>query len=449
MQRPMIPHRSAEFSEFYLSLLDRLRKLHRTESEILLWSGSGSAGWEIAMVNLLTRRRQHSRRRHGRLRRPLRRSGDGIRNECPSDRSPLGRSRVSGRLLDAALDEHPEVRAVLLTHNETSTGVTNPLRELAAVARRHNVLVLVDAVSSAGGLPLEVDEWGLDFVLSGSQKAWMCPPGIVLVAAGPRAWEAAQCSSNPRFFWDMQRTREMAASGFTPTTPSLTLLYALDAATRMIETEGIDAVWLRHQRVGELTRAGLAQLGLQLLPEANVASNTVTAFFPPEGISNKTIINRLEKEFGVVVAGRAGSPGQQNHSYRSHGMGRRRRYRSLSGSAERGAGDDTPQVKAKGKGQRAKGKAKGKGNRQSATDSWNHHRPSTIDHRPSTIDHRPSTIDHQPPTINHRPSTTVTSTTNHQPSTINRALRPRDSKFRTTELGPRPTISCTSRCRVT
>ncbi len=301
MQRPMIPHRSPEFGEFYRDLLARLRRLHRTESDVLLWPGSGSAGWEIAVTNLLS-------------------PGDSVLAAVTGDFGDrfagvaktlgMGVVRIDRRWgesispdqLAAGLREHPGVKAVLLTHNETSTGVTNPLPELAAVVRDHGALVLVDAVSSAGGLPIDVDGWGLDFVLSGSQKAWMCPPGIVLVTVGERAWEAAASSTYPRFFWDIARTRDMASDGWTPTTPPLTLLYGLDAATRMIEAEGLDETWRRHARVGELTRAGLAQLGLELLPDASIASNTVTAFFPPEGISNKAIIRRLEEDHGVVVA---------------------------------------------------------------------------------------------------------------------------------------------------
>ncbi len=302
MQRPMIQHRGPEFAAFCRALLERLKRLHRTTGDVLLWPGSGSAGWEIAVLNLLSPGDEVVAAVTGDF-------GDRFAGVAGTMGMVVHRidctwgEAIAPELLEQTLREHPATKAVLLTHNETSTGVTNPMADLAAVARAHGALVLVDAVSSAAGLPLDVDGWGLDFVLSGSQKAWMCPPGIVIVTAGPRVWEAQARSTSRRFFWDMAKARELAAEGWTPTTPPLTLLYALDAAAQMLEEEGIDEVWERHRRLGELTRAGLGQLGLTLLADEAFASNTVTAFFPPEGISNKEIIRRMEADFGITVAG--------------------------------------------------------------------------------------------------------------------------------------------------
>ncbi|MBX3071944.1 MAG: alanine--glyoxylate aminotransferase family protein [Thermomicrobiales bacterium] len=302
MQRPMVPHRGPEFSEFYIALIERLKRLHRTEAEVLLWPGSGSAGWEIAAVNLLE-------------------PGDvvvaGVTGDF-GDRFALvastfgadvrrvelewGNAIVPERL-DAALRAAPGAKAVLLTHNETSTAVTNPLAELTAVAQEHGALVLVDAVSSAGGIPIEFDAWDVDYLFSGSQKAWMCPPGVAIVVAGRRAWERTRETGTHRFFWDMDRNLEMTKKGWTPTTPPISLLYALDAATAMIEEEGLEAVFDRHRRLGDMTRAGLGQLGLRLLADDAYASNTVTAFFPPDGVEARTIIDRMASEFGITLAG--------------------------------------------------------------------------------------------------------------------------------------------------
>ncbi len=302
MQRPMISHRSAEFRDFYLELIARLKRLHRTEAEILLWPGSGSAGWEIGIVNLLA-------------------PGDvvvaGVTGDfgdrfaqvaamfgCDVRRMDVEwGNALTPQRLEQELQANRGARAVLLTHNETSTAVTNPLRELTEVAHAHGALVLVDAVSSAGGIPIDFDDWGIDFLFSGTQKAWMCPPGVVIVVAGPGALECAAQSSTPRFFWDIQRNLDMTRKGFTPTTPPLSLLFGLDAATAMIESEGLDALFARHQRLGEMTRLGLRQLRMRLLADERYASSTVTAFFPPEGVAAKTIIDRLKADFGITVAG--------------------------------------------------------------------------------------------------------------------------------------------------
>jgi aspartate aminotransferase-like enzyme len=208
--------------------------------------------------------------------------------------------------LRSALEAHPDVRAVFLVHNETSTGVTNPLRELAAVAREHGALVVVDAVSAAGALPLKVDEWGIDFVFSGSQKAWMCPPGLLIVAAGQRAWDAHQRSAYPRFFWDMSEAKKWAEQGMTPTTPPLSMLYAFRAALDMIADEGIERVWDRHRRLGAMTRERLTAAGLQLFAQDGFESDSVTAFLPPPGVAAGQLLEILRQDYGVEAQGGQG-----------------------------------------------------------------------------------------------------------------------------------------------
>ncbi len=305
MQRPMIPHRGIEFRSFYRDLLDRLRRIHRTDGDVLLWPGSGSAGWEIAIANLINQGEPVLIGVCGdfgdRFARVATLLGANVRRLDV----PWGRA-ITPEMLRDGLEQHPDVVAVLLTHNETSTGVTNPLKELASVVRSHGALVIVDAVSSAAGLPLEVDEWGLDFVLSGSQKAWMCPPGVVIIAVGERFWAAQGRCTNSKYFWSLADARDAALNGSTPTTPPLSTLYALDAAARMIESESLEEVWQRHQDVGSRTRDGLENMGLELFADQAYASNTVTAFYPPSRGSAKPIVDAVYQEHGVTIAGGQG-----------------------------------------------------------------------------------------------------------------------------------------------
>ncbi|HEY8448802.1 MAG TPA: alanine--glyoxylate aminotransferase family protein [Thermomicrobiales bacterium] len=301
MQREMIPHRGSAFRDLYRSILARAKEVHRTDGDVLLFPASGSAGWEVAISNLLAPGDAVLATIVGDFGERFARVASAFGLDVRRLERPWG-SAITPDLLRAALNEHPDVKAVLLTHNETSTGITNPLPELAAIVREHGALVLVDAVSSAGGLPLLVDEWGLDFVLSGSQKAWMCPPGLLIVAVGPRAWEAAERGGFPRFFWDLRAAREAAANGMTPTTPPLSLLYAFDAALDLILSEGLEQVWRRHAELGERTRQGVRSLGLRLYGDEAYASNTVTAVAVPPGASAKEIVARMEKEHGVTVA---------------------------------------------------------------------------------------------------------------------------------------------------
>lgn len=302
MQHEMIPHRGAEFSAFYREMLARLRRLHRTESDVLVWPGSGSAGWEIALTNFLS---------PGDAVISLVAGAFGDRFAFVANKLGVVAHRVDlpwgsafhPEILTKALDDYPGAKAVLLTHNETSTGVTHPIPELVAVARERGVLTFVDAVSSAAGLPIEFDTWDIDYLMSGSQKAWMCPPGVTIAAVGPRAWTAYEQSTFPKFFWDAGPMREGAKDGITPTTPPMSLDFGLDAAARMIEDEGLENVWARHAALGARTRAGIEAIGLELVAEPGFESNTVTAVQLPQGYSAKTVSQQLYDDYGVTVAG--------------------------------------------------------------------------------------------------------------------------------------------------
>jgi aspartate aminotransferase-like enzyme len=294
----MIPHRGPAFKTLYQQILANARRVHRTDGDILVWSGTGSAGWEVAIVNLLSPGDPVLATICGNFGERFARVGEAFGLDVRRLDVPWGEA-ITGPALREALTRHPEVKAVFLTHNETSTGLTNPLPELAAITSDHGALVIVDAVSSAAAIPLQMDDWGLDFVLSGSQKAWMCPPGLLITAIGGKAWDAHTRSRFPRFFWDITAARETARQGFTPTTPSLTLLYAYDAALRLILDEGLEQVWARHHALGEMTRSRIAALGLDLFPNPDFASDTVTAFRPPPGVTASELLEMLRRDHQV------------------------------------------------------------------------------------------------------------------------------------------------------
>lgn len=301
MQRPMIPHRGPDMKALYRSILDRAKAVHRTEGDVFLWPASGSAGWEVAIVNLFSPGDSVVSAITGDFGERFHAAGKALGLNMVRLDVPWG-SAVTPEQLRETLAFTPDVRGVFLTHNETSTGLTNPLERLALVAREFGALVIVDAVSSLAGIPLEMDLWGVDFVLSGSQKAWMCPPGLLITAVGERCWEAYERSSYPRFFWDFGTMRTATADGSAPTTPPLTTLYAFDAALDMILGEGIEQVWARHAALGAQMRAGVEALGLPLFADPDYASNTVTAIAMPPGVSAKALIKELQDTHGIVVA---------------------------------------------------------------------------------------------------------------------------------------------------
>jgi aspartate aminotransferase-like enzyme len=310
MQKPMIPHRGAEMKALYTSILDRTRAIHRTSGDVLIWPGSGSAGWEIAIVNFLSPGDTVICLLAGAFAERFHDVGKRFGLNVVRVEAPWGGGLHPDQLRDA-LARHPEARAVFITHNETSTGVCHPLEQLAMVARESDALVFVDAVSSMGGLPLEMDAWGVDYVMSGSQKAWMCPPGLTIVAAGERCQAAYERSTFPKFFWDFAAMKKAAGEGSGATTPPLSLLYAFDAALNLMLTEGIEQVWARHASLGAQMRAGVDRLGLRLFADPAFASNTVTAILMPDGVTSASVIKALSADYGIDVASWQGKGEEQ------------------------------------------------------------------------------------------------------------------------------------------
>jgi aspartate aminotransferase-like enzyme len=300
--RDMIPHRGPAFRALYSETLELARDIHRTDGDVLTWAATGSAGWEVAVVNLLSPGDPVLVAVNGNFGERFARVAERLGIDVRRMDVDWGDAILPDQLR-LALETNPDVRAVFLVHNETSTGVTNPLRDLAAVVRDHGALVVVDAVSAAGALPLEVDAWGIDFVFSGSQKAWMCPPGLLIVAAGPRAWAAHQRSKFPRFFWDMTEAKKSADQGLTPTTPPLSMIYAFRAALGMIADEGIERVWERHRRLGAMTRDGIAAAGLRLFARQGFESDSVTSFLLPADVSAGELLEMLRRDYGVEAQG--------------------------------------------------------------------------------------------------------------------------------------------------
>jgi aspartate aminotransferase-like enzyme len=199
----------------------------------------------------------------------------------------------------------PNLRGVLMTHNETSTGVTNDLKTLAQAIRSRypNVLIAVDAVSSLGCVDLRMDEWELDVVFTASQKGWMVPPGLAMIGVNARAWEASKQSRMPRMYWDFAWAKRSLDKGQTPYTPPVSIFFGLDVSLEMMRAEGREAIFARHQAVADLTRARARELGLELLADPAFASNTVTAIKVPAGIEVKALRKALREQERVIIGG--------------------------------------------------------------------------------------------------------------------------------------------------
>jgi aspartate aminotransferase-like enzyme len=303
--KPMINHRGRHFAELIGRVVERLKRFYRTQGDVLVLTASGTGGLEAAVVNTLSPGDRVLAVVIGAF-------GERFAAIAQAYGAEVVRLEYEwGRAADPddvrrVLSREPRIKAVLVTHNETSTGVTNPLKALAAVVREHERLLLVDAVSSLGAIPLETDAWGLDVVVTGSQKGWMVPPGLAFVSVSQRAWEAYREAKMPRFYLDLGRHKEALERGQTPWTPALSVLFGLDVALEMMEAEGLENIFARHARIGEMTRQGVKALGLRLLADERYASNTVTAVVVPDGVDERVLRRLLEDEYGVVLAGGQG-----------------------------------------------------------------------------------------------------------------------------------------------
>ncbi len=302
----MIDHRGEEFVSLHRRIVPRLQAVFRTRSEVLLLTASGTGALEAAVVNTLSPGDRVLAVTVG----PF---GDRFAEIAEAHEAAVTRLAFEPGLpadagsVDRALAADPSIRAVLLTHNETATGVTNDVRAVARIVRARGPLLLADSVSGLAALPLETDGWGLDVVATASQKAWMTPPGLAMVSVGPRAWAAHARARMPRFYFDFGRARDFGSKGQTPWTPAVSVLFSLSTALERIEREGLEAVLERHRRIGARTRDGVRALGLRLLAEGPHASDSVTAVRAPDGVEVSDLRRRLRAEHGVVLAGGQGS----------------------------------------------------------------------------------------------------------------------------------------------
>ncbi len=302
----MINHRGPEFKELLGTVTADLQYFFQTRNEVVILTGSGTGGLEAAIVNLICPGDQVVAVTIGAFGERFAEIASTYGAQVTMVASPWGQA-ADPLALEEALARTPDVRAVLITHNETSTGVTNDLRTLSGVVRASaaSPLLVVDAISSVGAIPLLTDEWGCDVAVSGSQKSWMSPPGLAMLSVSARAWEAIERATCPRYYFDLRAARRYAERGQTPWTPAVSLINGLRAALSMMRAEGLEAIYARHRRVAQQMREGAQALGLEPFADPAHASDTVTTLRVPPGVDGEDLVARLRQQ-GVVVAGGQG-----------------------------------------------------------------------------------------------------------------------------------------------
>ena len=304
--RQMIDHRGTEFEEMLRETSSGIAGLIGTAGEVFLLTGSGSGAMEAAIVNSLSPGDRVLAVSSGSFGERFARIATAFGADVERLDFDWGSPAEPGALALHLANADP-YRAVLLTHNETSTGVANPLRELAAVVRSAagEPLLIVDGISGLGALPFEMDAWGVDLVISASQKAWMGSPGVAIAAVGARARVAAETATMPRFYWDFAEARSFASSGQTPWTPAISVLFGLQIGVARLREEGATRTWARHAAIAAGVAAGIEALGLKLVAAPMHRSPTVTAAWLPDGLEWGPF-NAAMRARGLVIAGGQG-----------------------------------------------------------------------------------------------------------------------------------------------
>ncbi len=305
MTKQMINHRGEEFIAMLNRMTGKLKQVFQTKNDLLVLTGSGTGGLEATIVNTLS---------------------PGDRVLCVSIGSFGDRFAQIARIFGAdvvplnfewgqpadpdairkSLQADSKIKAVLVTHNETSTGVTNDLAAISSVVKEFGKLLLVDTISGMSSINCPTDEWHLDVAISGSQKGWMVPPGLVFVSVSQEAWQAHANAKMPRFYWDFSQAKRYLEIGQTPWTPAITVVFALDVALDMMLREGLSNIFARHASVAKAARDGVKSLGLTLVADERHASNTVTAVWGTDTLNIRELRRILREEYKIVLAGGQG-----------------------------------------------------------------------------------------------------------------------------------------------
>jgi len=305
MAQPMIHHRTAEYAALFTEVRAGLKRLFQTTGEVIPFVSSGTGSMEAAVVNTLSAGDTVLGLRAGKF-------GERWEEICRaygvtvvSMAAPYGQT-VSAETIAEALRRHPEARAVLMQHSESSTGVLHDVQGIAAATRGTPAILIVDAVSSLGIADLRLDEWGVDLVVAGSQKGLMLPPGLSFCALSEKAWGHVTASRLPRYYFDLAAEGKSVAKNDAHFTPAVSIMLGLREVLRMLDAEGLPNVFRRHERLARATRAGVEALGLELFAKAS-PSPALTAVVAPPGMDSQKVVAAYSASHNITIAGGQGA----------------------------------------------------------------------------------------------------------------------------------------------
>ncbi len=304
MAQPIIHHRTPEYEALSVEVRAGLKRLFQTSQDVIAMASSGTGAMEAAVSNTLSAGDTVLVLKAGKF-------GERFLEICAAYgvktvalEAPFGNTVPAARFAQA-LTEHPGVRAVLMQHSESSTAVLHDVKGIAAVTRGTDKILIVDAVSSLGIADLQMDAWGVDIVISGSQKGLMLPPGLSFCAVSEKAWGHVKTSRLPKYYFDLQAEKKWVEKNEPRFTPAVSIMLGLREVLRMIEAEGLAQVFQRHERLARATRSGVEALGLELFAKTN-PSPALTAVVSPTGIDSEKILATYSTSHNITIAGGQG-----------------------------------------------------------------------------------------------------------------------------------------------
>lgn len=302
MARPMIHHRAPEFDKVFAEVREGLKWLFQTGNDVLMLAASGTGGMEGAVSNFLSPGDKAICINGGKF-------GERWTKLCKTFGANVTEIKVEwGRAVDPqavadALKKDPSIKAVYVQASETSTGVAHDVKALAQIVREYEgTILVVDAITALGVFDLKTDEWGLDVVVTGSQKALMLPPGLAFVSVSGKAWQLAEKAKNASFYFNLKRERDNQQKNQTAYTPAVSLIIGLQEVLRMLKVEGLDAIFARQAALAHAMREGVKAAGLSLFPKES-PSDALTAISAPDGVDGQAVYKNLRLQYGITAAG--------------------------------------------------------------------------------------------------------------------------------------------------
>lgn len=304
MSDAIMNHRSAEFAEILTETNEMMSEIFQTKNPAYTITGSGTAAMEAAVGNILNKGDKILNIVGGKFGQRFAQIAEANGGSTTVHNVEWG-TGVNPNDIKNILDEDEEIKAVTIVHNETSTGVTNPIEEVGDIVKNYDALYVVDTVSSLGGDDVAVDDYNIDICVTGSQKCLAAPPGMAAITVSDKAWEVIDKVDSNSYYLDIRKYRKYAnnAPSETPYTPSVSLMYAMREALNVIMEEGLESRIKRHHLAAEATRNGVKALGLKLFADEDVSSATVTAIKMPEGVTDKDMRGTMRDKYGIVLAG--------------------------------------------------------------------------------------------------------------------------------------------------